>query len=72
MKCTFHGWKLDPSTMQYVDGSNPKVLGFEVSMKGDKRKQPQLIVAKAADGSLTLTAPEGAKLPTGAGGCTAC
>ena len=67
MKCTFHGWKLDPATMSYVEGSNPKVMGFELKMEGAKRKQPELTAIKNADGSLTLTVPEGMKVD--GGGC---
>jgi nitrite reductase/ring-hydroxylating ferredoxin subunit len=67
MKCTFHGWKLDPATMTYADDSNPALAGFTIARpEGEARKQDELVAKKNEDGSLTLTVPDGVKPP---GGC---
>ena len=54
MKCTMHGWKLDPATMSYCPGSHPKVFGMELK-KFSENKQAELTVARNEDGSITIT-----------------
>ena len=63
MKCSLHGMKLNPSTMSYVEGSNPKALGFTLKKFAETPVQPQLTVSMNPDGSATLGAPA-------AGGCS--
>ena len=65
LKCTMHGWLLDPTTMTYVETSQPKALGFTIATYPPGTRQPELVVAAAADGSATLTLPESAKSSSG-------
>ena len=58
LKCTLHGWKLDPATMTYCSGSNPKLAGFTMK-QAEGTKQPELAVTANADGSIALSLPEG-------------
>lgn len=68
MKCTFHNWKLDPSTMTYVKGSNPNVGGFVLQTMPEGTKQPEFSIEKKDDGSLVLTPPAG----SGGSTCEVC
>lgn len=52
------GWKLDPATMTYVEGSNPKLLGMTMKQP-EHSKQPELVVTPNADGSISLAVAEG-------------
>ena len=65
MKCTLHGMRLDPSTMKYVDGANPKLAGMTLKKFADAPTQPELKVTMNPDGSATLSLPEG-----GGGSCS--
>ena len=65
MKCTMHGWLLDPMTMTYVESSNPKLFGMTLKKYEPGTKHPELVVAVASDGSATLTLPEGAATGSG-------
>ena len=66
MKCTMHGMMLDPATMTYLDSHPAKLLGMTLKKVEPGMKQPEFVVALAADGSATLTPPEGA---APSGGC---
>lgn len=67
LKCTMHGWLLDPTTMTYVESSNPQLLGIMLKRYEPGTKQPELVVTMAADGSASLALPEGA---SSGGGCS--
>jgi nitrite reductase/ring-hydroxylating ferredoxin subunit len=72
MKCTMHGMQLDPFSMEYVKGSNPKLMGATIKNYGEGGAGAQAeyaVSAKAADGSVTITAPEGLTEVAASGGC---
>ena len=65
MKCTMHGWKLDPATMTYCAGSHPSMLGMKLK-KFNENPQPELAVAVQEDGSILITPA----VATGSAFCT--
>lgn len=58
--------------MKYVPGSNPKMMGATIKNYGAEGAgaQPEYVVSgPAADGSVTITAPEGLTEVAATGGC---
>ena len=64
MKCSMHGWKLDPATMTYCTGSHPAILGMQLK-KFNENAQPELSVSVQEDGSILIT-----DVPASSSACT--